>query len=151
MSSHSSSRQLPASHGSRCTPGLYARTIFPSNWASLKNLHSTVLTMMCGDHARLLDTGARSRGTGMASATHDEGGNDVAVANSGSRFFGEIDEAMAFSVGIDAAGAAGVRSAAVLAALLLIPRRCCQQPSTTCSELINSKRSVAAPRCWKCL
>ena len=59
--------------------------------------------MMCGDHARLLDTGARSRGTGMASATHDEGGNDVAVANSGSRFFGEIDEAMAFSVGIDAA------------------------------------------------
>ena len=51
--------------------------------------------------------GARARGTGMDSATHDDGGNDVAIANAGSRFYGEIDEAMVFNVGVDAAGAAG--------------------------------------------
>ena len=28
--------------------------------------------------------GARARGTGMDSATHDDGGNDVAIANAGS-------------------------------------------------------------------
>ena len=28
--------------------------------------------------------GARARGHGMASATHDDGGNDVAITNSGS-------------------------------------------------------------------
>ena len=42
--------------------------------------------------------GARARGTNMANARGSgfagEGGNDVAVANSGSRFYGEIDEAM---------------------------------------------------------
>ena len=51
--------------------------------------------------------GARARGTGMDSATHDDGGNDVAIANAGSRFYGEIDEAMVFNTGVDAAGAAG--------------------------------------------
>ena len=43
----------------------------------------------------------------MDSATHDDGGNDVAIANAGSRFYGEIDEAMVFNTGVDAAGAAG--------------------------------------------
>ena len=71
--------------------------------------------------------GARARGTGMDSATHDDGGNDVAIANAGSRFYGEIDEAMVFNVGVDAAGAKGERSVALSCFLLpvsLIPRAC---------------------------
>ena len=51
--------------------------------------------------------GARARGTGMASATHDSGGNDVALSNSGSRFYGEIDEAMVFNKGVTGTEAAG--------------------------------------------
>ena len=80
--------------------------------------------------------GARARGTGMDSATHDDGGNDVAIANAGSRFYGEIDEAMVFNVGVDAAGAKGERSAALSCLLLpvsLILRGVPQQ-STTCSK-----------------
>ena len=56
--------------------------------------------------------GARARGTGMDNARGSgfagEGGNDVAVANAGSRFYGEIDEAMVFNIGIDADQAASI-------------------------------------------
>ena len=44
----------------------------------------------------------------MASATHDSGGNDVALSNAGSRFYGEIDEAMVFSIAIDDSMAAAI-------------------------------------------
>ena len=54
--------------------------------------------------------GARARGTGMASATHDSGGNDVALSNAGSRFYGEIDEAMVFNKGVTGTEAAGERN-----------------------------------------
>ena len=50
--------------------------------------------------------GARARGTGMASATHDAGGNDVALSNAGSRFYSEIDEAMVFNQGVTGTQAA---------------------------------------------
>ena len=56
--------------------------------------------------------GARARGTGMDNARGSgfagEGGNDVAVAYSGSRFYGEIDEAMIFSIGVDADQASAI-------------------------------------------
>ena len=46
----------------------------------------------------------------MASATHDSGGNDVALSNAGSRFYGEIDEAMVFNKGVTGTEAAGERN-----------------------------------------
>ena len=48
--------------------------------------------------------GARSRGTGM-STQNDQ--SATVLTDNGSRFFGELDEVMVFSIGLDAAQAAG--------------------------------------------
>ena len=51
--------------------------------------------------------GARARGTGMAHPGGD--GSDAAYAdNAGSRFYGEIDEAMVFNIAIDDSMAAAI-------------------------------------------